>query len=89
MSSEARRLTVIAAVAAAMLIAAMALAAWSFHNERAEQCRTRDVTLDILRDILQEARAEVATNLAYSAERRERSLRFYDNYLQRVKTARC
>lgn len=78
-----------ALVMSAVMIAAFALAGWSFIQGRRDVCHGRAVSLNVLHDIVQLAQPTKAELGRMPPDRRVRSQRFFDHAYARIQQARC
>lgn len=81
MRDEIKRAPKIASVAVIVMVAAFALAAWSFQQAHTSACQARDTTLTVMARILADAQAQSGNNA--------RATRFYTAEINRINHVRC
>lgn len=72
-----------------LLVGSFGIAAWSFVNGHRSACRSRDTTLDVMRDILVSAEAQTDGNPKVTREQKRASDEFVNESLARINRARC
>lgn len=83
-----RRLVAFATVAAVLMVAAFALAGWSFWTGHQAGCQSRNSTLNVLRDVIASAQKQPSRRHLTKAERKRRH-QFYVDVYARINKARC
>lgn len=81
MRNEIKKAPKLALVAALMMVAAFALAAWSFEQAHRSGCEARNKTLNVMAAVLRDARDQSSGD--------QRAVRFYDTELDRINAVRC
>ena len=80
---------VVAPILSLLIIAAFALAGWSFVNSHNESCASRDAGLDVLYDILKKTEPSPVMIEAMTPKRRTFVIHFYKSSYERIQQARC
>lgn len=78
------------AVAAGLLVAfSFALTGYSFYANHRNSCDARDVTLNVLRDILVTAQTQTEASRTYTRAEKLRSDAFFSHTLSEIQKAEC
>ena len=83
-----RHTQVFVAALSVAVVAAFALAAWSFGSSHSQSCSSRDTTLDVLRDVIVIA-STPPPNDELTAKQRLRLEQFKSTVFARINNARC
>lgn len=78
-----------AAAAATLIIAAFSVASWSLYQSHRNACDARNVTLNVMGDILVAAQHQTDTNPLITAKAKANSDRFVVSAIRTIDKARC
>jgi hypothetical protein len=87
-SKFSRRIGVIVPALSAAVVAAFALAAWSFYASHQQACQSRNATLTVIHDILVIATTPAASD-RITPDQRDRLDAFRSSAFDRINDARC